>query len=182
MKTVIKKPRKTAKKIEIKSGLTLDHPDAISTSSVIELIVPNADIFRVHIFGKNGNISAIYIFSGGAVLPLISLFSELEVSYINAYVKLENIHFSKFQIHRDDSINMIKRKIINEIGASKTSYEELYLFSNIKETVDLVDIYQRVTKHESIPFSDIQFQQFKNCFINNDEPYKGGEEKKDNYK
>jgi len=158
IKKIVKPPKKLARKIEIQPEEDDDIDDVVekSVSDVIPIIttisIPIDDVFKIHIFDNNGSISKIYIFSGGAKIPLTSLFNELEVAYIKGFIGEENIFFSKFQLHRDDSIHMIKRKIINEIGVSNISYDELYIYTNIVESIDLINIYQRATKNESIAF------------------------------
>lgn len=41
------------------------------------------------------------------------------------------IHFANLQIHKDDSINTIKKKIIIESGKDNICYGEIYMFANI---------------------------------------------------
>lgn len=55
---------------------------------------------------------------------------------------------SSQQIHLDDSIRTIKKKIIHELGANNICYEEIYLFSNHNEKVPLLPAYQQITKRQ----------------------------------
>jgi len=55
----------------------------------------------------------------------------------------EMLIFSPVQIHQDDSIDQVKRKIINVIGCT---YAELYLFCYKTRTINLMDALMKSTK------------------------------------
>jgi hypothetical protein len=92
-----------------------------TTKSVISnIVVPNEQIYKVHILDETGNASAVIIFSRGV---------EVEVDIANN----DNVIFSEQQIHLDDSVRTIKQKILLEMIHQKTrfakhTYEEMYLF------------------------------------------------------
>jgi hypothetical protein len=115
---------------------------------------PKDDIYKIFILDKNGNTTDIYVFCEN---PPDNLFSTTELNNYNK--KNVNIVNSKQQIHKDDSICIIKKKIIQEIGEDNISYDELYLFSNIKEIVNTSNIYQYFTKNNSIPFTKRMLRQ-----------------------
>jgi len=68
-----------------------------------------------------------------------NMFSEEE----QRYVTKENLIFSPAQIHKDDSIEQVKKKIVNEI---KCNYAELYIFSYKTHTVNLLNALTSSTK------------------------------------
>jgi len=117
------------------------------------------NVYKVHIFDSNGNISKIHIFCAKTKTHthLKELFSDLELSLH----KINNVEyiFSEQLIHPDDSIRVVKKKIIAELGADSIAYEELYLFGFVKTRIDMKDIYQKITKSETIEISKEQFQQ-----------------------
>ena len=84
------------------------------------------------------------------------MFSEEELKYISE----ENLFFSPAQIHKDDSVEQIKRKIVNELGycidfysskncekvATPPNYAELHLFAYKTRTINLLNALSSSTK------------------------------------
>ena len=62
---------------------------------------------------------------------------------------LPTFHQSSQQIHPDDSIRTIKKKLIHELGSNNVCYEEIYLFSNHPEKIPLLAAYQQITEKET---------------------------------
>jgi len=87
-------------------------------------IIPSDQIYKAHILDSEGKRKAIIVFSRGVDVPILYDGSEVD-----------DIHFSDFQIHLDDSIRVIKKKILFELWNShnKCSYEELYLFGKTND-------------------------------------------------
>jgi len=117
------------------------------------------NVYKVHVFDSTGNITKIYIFCAKAKTQanLKELFSDIELS-LHELNHVEYI-FSDQLIHPDDSIRILKKKIIAEIGIDTIAYEELYIFGFMKTRIDMKDIYQKITKNETLEISKEQFQQ-----------------------
>ena len=81
--------------------------------STPKINIPPRDIYKIYQLDSNGNASHIWVFQGNnePVTNLHDLFSDTELTEIELYST--NIHYSSQQIHRDDSIRIIKKKIIN---------------------------------------------------------------------
>jgi hypothetical protein len=67
------------------------------------------------------------------------LFSDDELKAFNSLPQPE-FHISSQQIHKDDTIRTIKKKIIHELGKNELCYEEIYLFSHQYQFVDPIKI------------------------------------------
>ena len=79
----------------------------------------------------------------------LQLFSDdQERLALEAIQPLPTFRQSSQQLHLDDSIRAIKKKIIHELGANNLSYEEIYLFSNTKEKIPLLQAYQQITQQQ----------------------------------
>ena len=129
--------------------------------------IQNPDIYKIYILDSQGTAKKIILFSGGMKdkTHMTELFSDMENSEIVAN-QIE-IVFSPFQIHIDDSIRIIKKKIIQELGAAAVSYEEIYMFAKMTEKLDMEKIYKSIVKKSkkdssNIPkeFTKEQFGQF----------------------
>ena len=94
------------------------------------------------------------------------IFSELEQIKINNSNPKPNIIYSTQQIHIDDSIRIIKNKILKELEY-QFSYKEIYLFSEIQEELPLLKVYQSFTTSDEIVSNDKRTQIFKNMNIIN---------------
>ena len=104
------------------------------------------EIYKVHILDNTGNTNKILIFSGNTDLETIetqNIFSNEEREYIQN--KQIVPIFLNSQIHPDDSIRVIKKKIIMALE-SNLSYDELYLFSHIQTQLDARSIYDSIYK------------------------------------
>jgi len=122
-----------------------------------------SNIVKICILGLNNKITKVIICSNKVELD--KLFSNVEIEKINS--DNPEIIFSTQQIHIDDSIRVIKNKILKEL--SNVSYKELYLFSQIKRELPILNIYKSITKNDEKIFTKQKFSQFtKN--INMDEP------------
>jgi len=87
------------------------------------------------------------------------LFSERERDFIEK--NNISIRFSNQQIHKDDSIRILKNKLLKELDY-KVSYPELYLFSAIQKNYNIEDIFQRVSKKQDYINKNIFQQLLKN--------------------
>lgn len=106
------------------------------------------DVYKVHCLDTNGVLEKIYVFSGGNAFSTPEL-DALTVPTIN----------TDQQIHKDDSIRVIKNKIVNAIGANVVSYNELYLFMEVEKKVDIMTIHQRITNNWHNDFTREQLVQ-----------------------
>ena len=108
--------------------------DLINKNSDDEEIINQT--YKLFILDENGDIGKIIIFCKNSDLHNESKSKQYLIEYYESFrhssspqIK-ENvdIQFALLQIHLDDSINTIKRKIIYEIGENSICYEEIYLF------------------------------------------------------
>ena len=63
-------------------------------------------------------------------------------------------------IHLDDSVRIIKNKIIKELGVSSVSYKEIYLFSKCRLQDSLLDIYRFLTNQDTELLTADKFSNF----------------------
>jgi hypothetical protein len=120
-------------------------------------------IVKICILGLNNKITKVIICSNKVELD--KLFSNVELEKINSNPE---IIFSTQQIHIDDSIRVIKNKILKEL--LNVSYKELYLFSQIKRELPILNIYKSITKNDEEIFTKQKFSQFaKNINIDEGE-------------
>ena len=100
--------------------------------------IPDNQIYKAHILDADGTRIAMIVFSRSNPIPITYKgINEIELDE-------KNIVFSDLQIHLDDSIQVIKKKILFELEKSdiltnsrvflpKCAYEELYLFGKMPE-------------------------------------------------
>ena len=115
------------------------------------------DIYKICVIGNHNRIKEIIVF--GLDKENDTIFNEREREFIKE--QKPTIWFSNQQIHKDDSIRIIKNKILKEYDFS-ISYEELYLFSTIKKSHAIEDIFEQVSKKKDF----IETSDFKQLIIN----------------
>jgi hypothetical protein len=91
--------------------------------------------YKVWIIKPNEQVDKIIVFNGDND----DIFSEEELKYVSEETRI----FSPAQIHKDDSIDQIKKKIVNEI---QCNYAELYLFAYKTRTINLLNALTSSTK------------------------------------
>lgn len=115
--------------------------------------IPTHDIFKVCILNDANSIRKMIVFQGSdkPIAKDSAIFSEDETIRNQA----ENIEIqpSTFQLHPDDSIHVLKMKILHELSLSSVSYGELYLFSKKRITMHLHELYMEVTKNDTVPLT-----------------------------
>lgn len=137
----------------------------IDLMTLTESIEPNIDpVFKVSVFNSYGEIDTIITFSG--------LKEGNESFTYNEMKEIEEKHIkiikSSLTIYRDDSIRTIKEKIMyvikhnNNIGRRDNDTEDMYLFSDIIERINLVELYQVVSSNERKPVGKEVFAQLLN--------------------
>lgn len=116
------------------------------------------NIYKVCVIGNHNKIKNIIVFGNNAgnnagndagndaeqkLEEKPPIFSKEEKEIIDR----ENlpIQYSEQQIHKDDSIRVIKNKLLKEFDF-KISYEEIYLFSSIRKPYNLEEIFEQVSK------------------------------------
>jgi len=119
-------------------------------------IIPKHEIIKIFRYDSTGKKKEVYVFQGSesAVYEPNELFSEIELEEIEIY-KIKVI-YSKQQIHKDDSIRILKKKLVNELGLT---YDEIYLFSYVQEKINILRLYQEITSNEKYDFTHGMFLQ-----------------------
>ena len=120
-------------------------------------------IYKVN-YLVDGLIDTIYVFMGKKITNVgkeTDLFETIFTEEENEIITTNKIHvvFSEQQIHPDDTIGVIKLKILNEIK-DKASLDEIYLFCQKIETLNSVNIYQSLTQNKKQPLTQVRLNQF----------------------
>ena len=117
------------------------------------------DFKKVYLLDHTNKVSKIYVFSGKSNTRIENqkLFSENELITIKKD-NPEIIH-SDLRIHNDDSIYTIKMKIINTLGIDAIGFDEIYLFSLIKQKINWIKFYYEMTKNNEIECTADMFAQ-----------------------
>jgi hypothetical protein len=98
--------------------------------------------YKIHCFDEYGKIKKTYLFVGDDDGDDKN-FSEDDIEFIVVHQ----------QIHPDDSIRVIKNKIIQAIGENVVSYNELCLYITISKQMDVLDLYQKYTQKNKAEFT-----------------------------
>jgi len=88
--------------------------------------------YKVWIIKPDEQVDKIIVFNGD---------NEQDIGKFS--VKEENLIFSPAQIHKDDSIEQVKKKIVNEL---QCNYDELYIFAYKTRTINLLNALTSSTK------------------------------------
>jgi len=136
-------------------------------------------IYKVNHLVENNKIDTIYVFYGDNQ-EITSIFeevkkdlslSEFKDQLTDALIFNEEelttlredpdikVVFSSQQIFSDDSIGVIKLKIVNEFGKT-FSPEEIYMFCMKKETLNPVNIYKSLTQNNKMVLTKTRLNQF----------------------
>lgn len=111
-------------------------------NNIIRYTYIQMEIYKVHVLDNTGNINKIFVFSGNT-RENTQIFSDVERLFIENKQIIPI--FLPFQIHKDDSIRVIKKKIIMAFD-SNICYDEMYLFSNVLVKNDARTLYDSVHK------------------------------------
>ncbi len=115
--------------------------------------IPTKDIMKVCILNHSNAIKKMVVFQG-SMKPISKdndIFSEYEQLQNNTTEFI--IQSSSMQLHPDDSVHIIKKKILHELDMPLLSYSELYLFSKKTISIHLHQLYLEITKNETIPLT-----------------------------
>lgn len=107
----------------------------------------------------DGVIDSVYVFYGK---PIVKKNEKEIVKKIFTSDEIENIkhiYFSEQQIHRDDTIGVIKLKILNELK-KKVPLGEIYLFCQKVEHLNSIAIFQALTQNKKIKLTHQRLEQF----------------------
>ena len=136
-------------------------------------------IYKVNIL-VDGVIDSVYIFYGTDVQQK----NEEEIkATIFTQPERENIkhtYFSKQQIHRDDTIGVIKLKILSELK-KKVPLGEIYLFCKKFEYLNSIAIFQLLTQNKKIKLTRQRLEQFLSNIDNTNKDAFIEPEQKDEY-
>ena len=114
----------------------------------------------------NGSIDTIYVFNGGKDKDTNEIFNTNEMENINTN-KIKVV-YSKQQIHLDDSIGMIKIKILNQLKKT-VSLDEIYLYCQKIETFNSVSLYQTLTQNKKLSLTNVRLKQFVSNIISQED-------------
>ena len=109
--------------------------------------IPTKDIMKVCILNHSNTIQKMVVFQG-SMKPISKdndIFSEYEQLQNNTTDFI--IQSSSMQLHPDDSVHIIKKKILHELDMPLLSYSELYLFSKKTISIHLHQLYLEITKN-----------------------------------
>ena len=104
-----------------------------------KISIPSDEIYKVCLLGSDSKFKRIYVFNGNkdTNVKLSDLFSETEL--IDIDTDKPEIIFSDQIIHKDDTVEAIKIKLLHELGG-QISYNEIYLFMTIYEKIKLMNV------------------------------------------
>ena len=124
-----------------------------------KIYIPFDEVYKVYQEDFDGNLKQVIVFNGKTedVVNMNELFSEVEIAEFEKYNIVPK--FSNQLIHKDDSISTIKMKLINQLGANDFCYEEIYLYSKVKDAIDFSKLYQDIVSTIKPTFSKEMFGQ-----------------------
>ncbi len=132
--------------------------------------VPPEDIYKVIVLNTNNTVKQIIIFGRNSINESNHnvVFSKSELSMIEREHPL--ITYSEQQIHKDDSLRIIKKKLSYEFmkedsPSNVTTYNELYLFVNVLQKMQLRTLYQELTRGDNPLSSSMMKQLFINMLL-----------------
>jgi hypothetical protein len=128
-------------------------------SKKIETPVNVDTMYKVHCLDEHGLLRQEYIFSGKETDERFSASSGRDESGRDESGRDESGREVSQQIHPDDSIRVIKNKIIQAIGQDNVAYNELYLFIKVHRRVNILEVYQQYTQNDRTEFSKEHAQQ-----------------------
>ena len=128
--------------------------------------------YKICILNKDGLPKYYLLFiNGGNPSPnqKREFFSNVEWKFIEEK-KLQNKIFicnsltQSYKIHKDDSIQILKKKIIRELANNKIATDidinEIYLFVATLKTFHTLSIYKRLTQQDTVPITKQKMNQF----------------------
>ena len=122
-------------------------------------------VYKVYQLDFNNNPKQVIVFHGKRepVTSLSEIFSEIEVAELKA--NNAEVKYSNQLIHKDDSIQTIKKKILIEMDTNLVSLHEIYLYSKIKDNLHLLKFYQDFTQNGKLEITTSMFGQLLKNFM-----------------
>ena len=135
-------------------------------------------VYKVNSLGKDNIIKDIYVFAGltkektkelNELIKqadikeliknedLLSYFSTDELKYINE--NDVNVEYVDIMINGDDTIDVVKRKILLANNVSNP-FDSIYMFGKITKSLSSVSTYQTLTQNGRIELTKLRFIQF----------------------
>ena len=122
---------------------------------IVEL--DKTDIKRITVFHGKSDENLDELFEEDPANPLFKdLFSQTELK--NIKTNSVPIVFSEQRIYPDDSIWLIKLKLMREYRT--VSHEEIYLFNLKREILDASAVYQSLTQNNKLKLTRVVMEQF----------------------
>jgi len=138
-------------------------------------------VYKIYILDTNKNPKQIIVFNGKRepITSLSEVFSEIEIAEIRANQTV--VKYSSSQIHKDDSIQTIKKKILLEL--EMVSLHEIYMFSKIRDNLHLSKFFLDFTQNGKVEFQRNMFGQLLRNLLSGEEALSKIETipEKDNY-
>ena len=132
------------------------------------ILIPKEQIYKVCFLDSTGKPKRVIVFQGkmGEINKDDQIFSEEEQLLLN--IDQPDITSSAQQIHKDDSMRILKKKIIKELGIHNVSYDELYLFSKKRDQLHLLKAFLEMTDQGKNDFTKHMAGQFLMNILNDD--------------
>jgi hypothetical protein len=118
-------------------------------------------------YGKNPsvkNVNELFV-NDPSNHAFINIFNSDELN--NILKNKIRVHFSEQQVHMDDTIGIIKIKILNELRKDY-SLEEIYLFCLKEEILNSNIIYQSLTQNKKLDLTRVRINQFVLNLVSDD--------------
>lgn len=117
--------------------------------------------YKICILDTDGLPKYYLLFISGENLEKREFFSNVEWEFIEEKQLQENIFICRTtQIHKDDSIQTLKKKIKRELTQNHITTDEMYLFVTTLKSFHTLSIYKRLTKNDTVPITKQKMNQF----------------------
>lgn len=116
------------------------------------------NIYKFCKVNRNDEKTEVLVFRGNNEVDQIDeLFDDLEIT--NMKLNNTKVEYSGQIIHGDETIQIIKHKLLKELGLDDHVYENLYLYAKSSQNINLWDLYQTVTQNDTYPLMQNQLGQ-----------------------
>lgn len=120
--------------------------------------IPIKDIYKIHILNTSGISERILVFCKNTTdVELNQLFSETDLTQIIA--KKIDVKLCNQMIHGDDPIRTVKKKIVSELGISKISYYDIYMFVDTEDYLHPFNVFQHLSKNDTQEITNLHLEQ-----------------------
>ena len=123
------------------------------------------NVYKIYFLNDANIIKTIIVFRGDSSVEPDKLFSKDELD--SKEFQEAEVIYSNMLIHKDDSIQIIKNKIMRSLS-NTLSYDEIYLFSYVRKKVSMTEIYQAITQDDTRTMTNEDLQQFYANYITDD--------------